>query len=147
MISLYLFPLSLLLLSGGLIYWNLRSWRRLEREGGDAEELDHGRRQFRRRVQASIMLGLLAVALCLGQLIPARQYPSLYVFFWIGVVLLLMWMVLLAIGDMVVNRQRLARFQRQRRIEEARLQAELKQLRGELSPHTNGQSREKPIDS
>ena len=139
-ISLYLFPLLLLVLSAVLIYWNVRSWRIVQREQGEAADVAFHRRQFRRRIQASGMLALLAVALCVGQLIPHERRPSLYIFFWFGVFLLVMWTMLLAIGDMVVNRQRLTRFQRERRIEEARLNAELAQIRQRL-PDRNGHSK------
>jgi hypothetical protein len=133
----WLFPSLLLLLAVGLIAWNVRSWRALQREEQDAEERQFGQRQFRRRLQVSGMLALLACGLLLGQLIPPARQPTLYVLFWFGVLLMLGWIVMLAVGDMVVNRQRLAKFQRQRKVEEARLHAELERIRGQI-PDRNG---------
>jgi hypothetical protein len=89
-------------------------------------------------VQASGLLGLVGVALCVGQLIPAARYPTLMAAFWLGVLLLVFWAVLLALGDMAVNRQRLRNFQHKRRIEEARLNAELQRLRNRNTTSGNG---------
>jgi hypothetical protein len=129
----WLFPSLLLALAMALIAWNVRSWHRAQHEeAGDAEELDFSRRQFRRRVQVSGMLAVLAVGLMIGQLIPHLRQPTLFVLFWFGMLLLVGWIVILALGDMLVNRRRLAKFQRQRHAEEARLAAELERIRGQF---------------
>src|SRR5687768_915804 len=124
----WLFPAALLVLAIGLVTWNIRTWRMAVRRERDADELSFARRQFRRRVQASGMLVVLALAMMLGQAIPPRERPTLYVMFWFGVLAVLAWVVLLALGDMVINRQRLARILRDRKIEEARLNAELDRI-------------------
>lgn len=137
MLNAYIIPLAIVLAAGGLIWWNVESWRR-DRQSGDAAEVSFARRQFRRRVQASGLLGLVGAALCVGQLIPAAEYPMLMACFWLGVVLLVFWAVLLALGDMAVNRQRLKSFQHHRRIEEAKLNAELQRLRNRPAAERNG---------
>ena len=53
--------------------------------------------------------------------------------FWLGMLLLLAWMVLMALGDLVLGRQRVARLAHERRIAEAQLKAELDRLRERLS--------------
>ncbi len=78
------------------------------------------------------MLALLAIGLCVGQLIPHSRHPTFFVFFWMGMLLLLAWMVLLAVGDLVLGRQRVARLKLQRQIAEAQLNAELDRVRGKL---------------
>jgi peptidoglycan/LPS O-acetylase OafA/YrhL len=134
----WFFPTLLLALAVGLIGWNVRSWRAARREeASDAEELEFSRRQFRRRLQVSGMLAGLAVAMVLGQFIPHLKRPTLYVLFWFGVLLVLGWIVLLAMGDLVVGRRRLAKFHEQRKIEEARLNAELERIRSQF-PDRNG---------
>jgi hypothetical protein len=78
------------------------------------------------------MLGVLAIGLCVGQLIPAARFPTLFVLFWLGMLLLLGWMVLLALGDFVLSRQRAAQLKLQARIAEAQLNAELQRIRSKL---------------
>ena len=80
----------------------------------------------------------MAESLCVGQLIPAARYPTMYALFWLGVVLLVCWAMLLALGDMAVNRQRLKKFQHQRLLEEAKINAELNRLRNRASPPREG---------
>jgi hypothetical protein len=126
--SAFLFPLMIMLLAAGLLFWHVRSWRSEQQEHG--AELDFARRKFRRRVQTTGMLALLAVGLCLGQLIPRNERPTLFVVFRFAMLLILAWMVLLALGDLTVSRQHLAHLNRERRIAEAQLKAELERLRG-----------------
>jgi peptidoglycan/LPS O-acetylase OafA/YrhL len=131
-VYVYILPLVVLMLAGGLLYWQTRAWRRVQQEENAGEDLEYARRQFGRRVQTSAMMALLAVGLCLGQLIARDQHPTLFVLFWLGMLLLLAWMVLMALGDLVLGRQRLARLARERRIAEAQLTAELDRLRDKL---------------
>jgi hypothetical protein len=140
-VSVIIFPLTVALLAAGLLLWHVLSWRHLQREEEGAE-LDFGRRQFRRRVQTSSMLGVLAIGLCVGQLIPRQQTPTLFVLFWLGLLLLLAWIVLLALGDLIVGRQHIARLSRERRVAEAQLRAELQRLREKLA--TNAEDKENP---
>jgi hypothetical protein len=87
------------------------------------------------------MLGFVAVGLCAGQLIDRWQFPTLFVLFWLGLLVLLAWMVLLALGDLVIGRQHVARLKHERRIAEAQLNAELDRLREKLGQEkdANGQ--------
>lgn len=128
----YLLPLLVLAIAGGLWHWNARWWQVVQQEGSAGANLDFNRRQFRRRGQTSGMLALLALGLCVGQLIDRGRFPTLFVIFWLGMLLLLGWMVLLALGDLVLGRQHVARLTRERRIAEAQLSAELDRLRERL---------------
>ena len=91
--------------------------------------------------ETSAMLGLIAVGLCAGQLIDRGRFPTLFVLFWLGMLLVLGWMVILALGDLVLGRQRVARLTHERRIAEAQLNAELDRLRERLGQEQdhNGQ--------
>lgn len=127
-VSAMLFPLAIILLAIGLFIGNVRTWR-IDRDREQGDERDFAQRRFRRRLQTTGMLIVLAIGLCLGQLIPWREHPSLFVLFWFIMLLILGWMVLLALGDLMVGRQHLARLTRERRIAEAQLNAELQRLK------------------
>jgi hypothetical protein len=132
-VNAILFPLAIALLAVGLFVWHLRSWRGEQQEQGQEREFAY--RRFRRRMQTTSMLAALGIGLCLGQLIPREEHPTLFVIFWFGMLLLLAWMVLLALGDLIIGRQQLARLARERRIAEAQLNAELERLRREGAKH------------
>ena len=126
----------LLLCAAGLMASHVRSWRNVlgQRQGLDSREFDYRWRQYRRRMQTSAMLGLLAVALLVGQLIQRLSLPPLAVFvFWGGVLLLVVWLALLAVADIVATKHYFGKLRRDFLIEQAKLQAELRriqQLRG-----------------
>ena len=51
------------------------------------------------------MIGLLGVAIVVGQLLmDIVKSPRFHVYYWIGVLTLLLWIVLLAVADMVATR-------------------------------------------
>jgi hypothetical protein len=121
-VTLYLIPSAIVILSGFLMAWHVRQWRAGDQ---DADERRYQRGRFRRRMQSSAMLCLSGVAMYAGQLISADQQPTLYVFFWCGVALLVLWVMILALADILATRLHIARFKRHRIVEEARLRAEL----------------------
>lgn len=132
----FLAPAVVLLLAAGLVVSHLRAWRAAQRENLDVE---FSRGQFRRRMQTSVMLAVLAVGLCVGQLIRSESHPTFFVLFWLGMVLLIAWMVLLALGDLILGRHYVARLQRERRVAEAQLQAELDRIRNRLAQENENQ--------
>jgi len=93
-----LFPAGLLTLGAVLIAWNVLGWRRWRNEPPSLER-DFRRRQFRRRIQASGLLTLMAPAVYFGQRIDRGQDPSRFVFWWCGLAGLVLWLVLLALAD------------------------------------------------
>ena len=119
----------LLLCATGLMISHLRTWRRLQQGELEAEEFDYHRRQFRRRTQTSGLLGLLAVAIFVGRLILTTGPPLLVLIFWIGVLLVLGWMALLALVDIWATKHHFGRLRQTYLIEEAKLQAELRRIR------------------
>lgn len=129
LISLVLLPGVVIALGLGLLISHLRSWRGMKDQFAGVDERRHFRRRFLRRLQTSALLTLAGVALIVGQLIPARAWPSLFVFFWCGVVLLLMWVVLLALADAASTRAYVGRLRNQRSAERSKLEQELMRLK------------------
>ncbi len=120
-----LFSACLLALVIALLALHVRTWRRVRREGADPAELRFGWRQFRRRMQASTMLGIVALAIPMGSLIPYRERPSLFVFFWFGVAMLVIWVLVLAMLDMFATARHGLHTSRRNLVEEAKLRAQL----------------------
>jgi len=118
----------LLLCAAGLMISHVRTWQQVKRQQPETEELDYRRRQFRRRMQTSAMLGLLSIALFVGQLITGP--PLLVVAFWGAVLLTLCWIGLLAVLDIWATKHHFGRMRQTYLVEEAKLQAELRRIRG-----------------
>ncbi|MEN6406862.1 MAG: hypothetical protein ABFC77_10350 [Thermoguttaceae bacterium] len=115
----------LLLVAVVLIVSHVRSWRAFQREPLDAEERDYRWRQFRRRMQTSAMLALLAVAVLVGYLIPPG-FVALA--FWLGVLLLVCWLALLAAVDIWATKHYFGRLTHETLVNKLRLEAELRRL-------------------
>lgn len=141
--TLVLLPGAVIALGLGLLISHLRTWRSKRRELAAGDEFRYHRRRFLRRMQTSAMLALAGAALFVGQLIPPHVWPSLFVFFWCGVALLLVWVVVLALADAAATRAYLGRLQRQRNAERSVLEQELIRLRRRSQ---NGQPPEPPAD-
>ena len=71
---------------------------------GDDEFRQHAWRMLRRRMQISVMLALVGMMIPLGDLLPVfRKSPRLFVIFWLLVLGLVVWMIVLALGDLASN--------------------------------------------
>ncbi len=126
----------LLAVSIGLIVWHIRCWYAATRRGLTGSELDFVWRQFRRRMQASVMVAMLSVLIFVGAFIENAGVPlGLTV---VGILILTIWVVLLALADMVATRQYYGRIQSKDLVEKAKLQAELWHLKKKESGD-NGQ--------
>ncbi len=117
---------ALVAASIGLTAWHLRALRAADHGGlGEQEQTFHTRR-FRRRAQASIMVGVIGLLL-LGEL--WLKDPRVMLLYWSGVVLLLLWLLLLAASDWLASRVhfrgQLNRLQQDRTL----IQAEIDKLR------------------
>jgi UDP-N-acetylmuramyl pentapeptide phosphotransferase/UDP-N-acetylglucosamine-1-phosphate transferase len=137
-LSSFLFALALVLTSAALISWHLRMrsvWQ--EQEMPDRER-DFRRRQFRRRIQTSAMLGVLGVAIFVGQLLMGRVHWVLFpIIYWSCVLLLVLWLALLAVADMVATNFYYSREKSEFAAEQAKLQAELRKFREEEARRKN----------
>lgn len=109
----------------------------LERQSQADSQRRTLRSQLRRRIQTSGLLGLVGLGIGAGQYLSPSNHPLGFIAYWLGVCALTLWVVLLAAGDLLVTRMRLAGLRAQRRAEEARLNRELEQRlqqRGAPSP-------------
>lgn len=124
-------PISfvLLLTAAALMFAHVRAWRAFRQRQGDAEDFDYRRRQFRRRMQTSALLGLSGVALALGQMLTLWfGSPWFAVACWGATMLLLCWIGLLALVDIWATKHHFGRLGHHCLVEEMRLQAEARRL-------------------
>ncbi len=111
----------------GLMVSHVRSWRVQRAAGLDPKELEYRRRQFRRRMQTSAMLAVVAAALPIGLWVLSR-WPKVGAFFWGGVLSLVLWLGTLALADMWATKRYYGKLRYDYRVEQARLEAELRRI-------------------
>jgi hypothetical protein len=130
---------SFLILAGiWLIRWHRAAWR-VHRDDATADDRAklHYRRQYRRRIQVSVLLIFVGVMIPLGDwLMVQRRDPKWITIFWIAVLFVALWIMLLAALDWLSSRMHvraaraalgaLARRQRE-------LEAEVERLRSKRS--------------
>ena len=135
-----LVSLFLLLLAVALMISHVRTWRRVrQRHGLTPKDLDYARRQYRRRMQTSAMLGLLAVTVFLGQLVVSQTESKVVeLACWSVALLLAGWVSLLALVDMLSTRYHFNRMRHDYIVEQAKLQAELHRIQ---AARGNGKAR------
>ena len=131
------FPVFLLLASCAFIYWHIRSWREVSAQDLDSREMDYCWRQFRRRMQCSALLVVLAVMMIVGQWI--KSPAIVVVLFWCGALLLLAWLTLLVLVDVIVTIHHFQNLRADCLVEQAKLKAEEKRIRA--STGGNGQAK------
>jgi hypothetical protein len=123
--------ISIFILSAalGLVYWHVCSWRKAQLADHAAGELDFYRRQFRRRMQTSAMLGILAVGLFVGELLTRWIGSELFlIVFWSAMLLLVVWVALLAAADIWATQYHFGKLRQKCLIEQAKLQAEIRRV-------------------
>lgn len=145
--SILFISLFLLLAAVWMIVSHMRTWRGLQQEELDAEEFDYRRRQFRRRMQTSAMLGVLGVAILVGHPLTLwLDSPAFFLAFWGVIVLVVLWMCLLALVDMWATKHYFGRLRHDNLVEQVLLQAEARRIQaaqGDGKPdNTNGRKRE-----
>jgi hypothetical protein len=124
-------PLAIVALGVLLLVLHRRAWQAARRSLTDGAELAFQGRRYRRRLQTSGLLVLLGVAMEGGQCIAADKRPSLFVFFWCAVAMLAVWVLALAVCDVIATRMHLRQQMRQQLIERAKLQAELTRIQAQ----------------
>ena len=123
------FSLGIVLAAVVMCVWHIRAWRGFRQGEHDAGEYDFRRRQFRRRIQASAMVGLLGLAVFGGcVMMVLRWNPLAITLYWLAVMVVLGWLGLLALADMVATKQYYGRIQDRYAVEQARLKAELRRI-------------------
>ncbi|MEX0641469.1 MAG: hypothetical protein WD468_02145 [Pirellulales bacterium] len=127
--------LSLVALSMLLIALHRRTARRAAETFQDPEEREFAASQYRRRMQTSAMIGLVGVLVFVGHWLD-HSIGELIV--WLAVVLLVVWIMLLALADIVATRAHFSRIRRGAIVEHARLQAALHHARKQQARAGNG---------
>ncbi|NLE36433.1 MAG: hypothetical protein GX621_00245 [Pirellulaceae bacterium] len=130
---------AVILASVGLMWWHLRVRQRHRREELSPTDYDFHRRQFRRRIQTSAMLGILGILIAASSMV---EPPMVKVLFYVGMLGLTLWIVLLAMADAVVSRVHYARLRNDCVVERARLEIEARRLRA----GGNGKARGEPTE-
>ncbi len=131
----------LLLAAGVMMLSHVRAWRAFKQEGLDAEDFDYRRRQFRRRMQTSAMLGLLAVALPAGMAITTWLRSGwVFLFYCLAMILLVCWVILLALVDAWATKHHFGRLRDKCLVEKLRLEAEIRRIQAMKG---NGEMRDK----
>ena len=128
MLSIYVISLVLLGLSGLLLDWHRRSWRNAQH---DPTLSDRDRRfalaQYRRRMQASTIIGVLGAAIGVGPLVPRTPlWMVAYLASLIGACACIM---LLGLLDLLASQQNVRRLRSEQMTAEAKLARELKLAR------------------
>jgi hypothetical protein len=124
----------LLLVAAGLILGHLRQWRRVRPELLAKDEYDYRRRQFRRRMQTSTMLGLAGAAFFAGELLPRWIDSNLFLLlYWTAVLLLILWVVLLAAADIWATKSYYGRLRNAYFHEKLKLETELRRAQAARS--------------
>jgi sterol desaturase/sphingolipid hydroxylase (fatty acid hydroxylase superfamily) len=131
------FVLFLLLCAAGLMAWHVRAWRAQRLRKLEPNERDFLRRQFRRRMQTSAMLALIAATLPVGQWLvqmgaenKGTNWPKWAIAFWGLVILLVVWVGFLALADLWATRLFFGRLRHRYWLEKTRLEAELRRIHG-----------------
>ncbi|QDT63281.1 hypothetical protein [Calycomorphotria hydatis] len=130
------FGLFLMAVAGVFIWTHWRTWKRRRDDLTlSDEEFRFHRNQFRRRVQTSGLIFLLGILIPAGDWYFERNKdPFVFAIFWIGILLIVLWIVLLAVGDFVSGRLHL--MSALRKIERRReaLEEEVANLKRDLQP-------------
>ncbi|MFT5522328.1 MAG: magnesium-transporting ATPase (P-type) [Pirellulaceae bacterium] len=137
--SLY-FGIPLFVVALLMLFWHYSKWNRLKSQQLGDHERDFYQRQFRRRIQGSIMIGIVAVMVVGEHWIGDEMFAAIY---WAIVLVLVLWMVALAIMDSIASRGFFElELNRNLRIQET-LQAEIRRYREE---HPDGDQELNPDD-
>jgi hypothetical protein len=122
------------MLSLGLLAWHWNSWRQSDHGGLPEREQLFYRRQFRRRVLASGMLGVIGLLMTASLWI---QETSAQLTFWLGILFALLWVILLAITDWWASRTHFGRDQVLQTVERELLKAEIRKYQLEQQNKQN----------
>jgi amino acid transporter len=135
-----LFGLILIVVAAMMLIRNTVYWHSVR--SAEMKEREHNflYRQYRRRTQANSIIAIVGVAIIFGVWVTDSVMVAAY---WLGVMLLVGWMALLAVVDLVSTRIHYSRLHREQLETRAILEAELKQLRKRGS---NGRAKNKPFE-
>jgi hypothetical protein len=128
MFTIYAFGILLLLLAGTLLLSHWRAWLRARGDASLSEdEQRFAWRQCRRRCQASAMIGLVGLGICIYQLVPRDEVVVMA--YLGGMIVVVLWIMLLALGDVIDTRSHFGRLRREQRSAQVRLADEFEKHR------------------
>jgi hypothetical protein len=130
--GLFAVSACLLLASALMIVSHIRAWRRHQREGLEPRELDYRRRQYRRRMQTSGLIGLLAFFLPAGEMLVIRLESTWIALAYLGLTMfLVLWVCLFAMADVLATKRYFDCLRHANLLEQTRLHALLRHKEGE----------------
>lgn len=133
--STILFAACLIATSSGLVLWHVLAWRRVDHGGlADVDERFY-RNQFRRRLQASAMLGLVGL-LALADLWIEDVVGRAVL--WCVILLIVLWTLLLAGSDWLASRLHFDKLISANAVEQALLRREIEKFRREQDAQAGG---------
>ena len=133
--SSVLFAAALLAVSAILIVRHLLVWRRADHGGLADADFRYYRNQFRRRMQASALLGIVGL-LALADLWIADVTSRAVL--WCVVLLLVLWTLILAASDWLASRLHFDKALSAQAVEHALLQREIEKYRSEQDRADSG---------
>ncbi len=98
-----LFPAGVLGLAVAMLVAHRASWQRAQARLRNAVDLTFRYHQFRRRMQASSLLALVAPTMLVGMRVSPDRSPRLFVALWLLVMLATCWIGWLAILDAIAS--------------------------------------------
>jgi hypothetical protein len=113
----------LLIVSAGLILWHLVEWRKVGAPAQAGRYRDFAWRRFRRRVQASGLIGVIGLMILATRWIEDRRLELAW---WLAVLLFLFWLLLMALGDALSSRTYYQGEYRRNLAKQAKLQTEIR---------------------
>lgn len=126
---------ALLLLCGGLLWWQLRGDPAAKDEA-DEDSVNFFRRQWWRRLQVAVLIGIVGLAIMVGPWITAPLAAGL---FWLGVLVIVVWIGILGLIDLWAGRERLETEERRMELERTEIVAQFdQQTRAMRSKRTTG---------
>lgn len=127
------FPVLLIAVGVGAMVWHFQTWRTFESSRNELERQFRWR-QYRRRMQASGVMGVLGVAVFGGTRLDQLERPSLFVVWWCSVAALVGWLLLIALADALATTIYAGRMRREYDRGRRTLEAEL----ARRAAHANG---------
>jgi hypothetical protein len=135
MLSTFAVAALLALAALGTALWQAQAWKAQRAEGGQKFETDFYRLRHQRRMKISWLLAVVAAAMPIGLWVADPLVLGLY---WLGVLVLLLWIIFLAMMDFSASHAFFGRLRSRQLAEQAalerELQARLRERRDEASP-------------
>ena len=119
------------------------AWQAASEDELGEQEHDYLRRQYRRRLQASAMIGLVGIAVVVGIWFTDTVAAAVY---WGAVALVVCWIGLLAVADLISTRMYFHSVRKGQLEEQAALQTELDRIK-RRDGDGNGKPRNEPGDN